>query len=239
MILVVEQNAQLALELADKAYVIETGRIVMSSADGTNNEDVRKSITGISRAFHASGDMRAAISYPPAGRVGMHCAKRDTRRGGCAAARPSGWGADEQSPTRRFGLRLRRPLPPGEDKGSSPSLLKSLTKGTAMGSDQPDPGRHRHRRDLCLHGAGGGDDLPNDRHLNFAQRNGVFSTFVAWQLMQWGLPYWIAFVITLAFSFCGGILIERALFKPLAKAPILTHVAGSSRCTRSSTASPD
>ena len=38
-ILVVEQNAQLALELADKAYVIETGRIVMS---GTADED-RKS----------------------------------------------------------------------------------------------------------------------------------------------------------------------------------------------------
>jgi branched-chain amino acid transport system ATP-binding protein len=47
-ILVVEQNAQLALELADKAYVIETGRIVMSgSADEiANNEDVRKSYLG-------------------------------------------------------------------------------------------------------------------------------------------------------------------------------------------------
>ena len=47
-ILVVEQNAQLALELADRAYVIETGRIVMSgSADEiANNEDVRKSYLG-------------------------------------------------------------------------------------------------------------------------------------------------------------------------------------------------
>src|SRR5205807_1785779 len=54
----------------------------------------------------------------------------------------------------------------------------------------------------------------------------VVSTFVAWQLMQWGLPYWGAFLITLAFSFAGGVVIERALFKPLAKAPILTHVAG-------------
>ena len=47
-ILVVEQNAQLALELADKAYVIETGRIVMSgTADEiANNEDVRKSYRG-------------------------------------------------------------------------------------------------------------------------------------------------------------------------------------------------
>ena len=47
-ILVVEQNAQLALELAEKAYVIETGRIVMSgTADEiANNEDVRKSYLG-------------------------------------------------------------------------------------------------------------------------------------------------------------------------------------------------
>jgi branched-chain amino acid transport system ATP-binding protein len=47
-ILVVEQNAQLALELADTAYVIETGRIVMSgsAAEIANNEDVRKSYLG-------------------------------------------------------------------------------------------------------------------------------------------------------------------------------------------------
>ena len=47
-ILVVEQNAQLALELADQAYVIETGRIVMagSAKEIANNEDVRKSYLG-------------------------------------------------------------------------------------------------------------------------------------------------------------------------------------------------
>ena len=47
-ILVVEQNAQLALELAEKAYVIETGRIVMSgtAAEIKNNEDIRKSYLG-------------------------------------------------------------------------------------------------------------------------------------------------------------------------------------------------
>src|ERR1700733_13997960 len=63
--------------------------------------------------------------------------------------------------------------------------------------------------------------------LNFAQGEmATFSTFVAWQLMQWGVPYWAAFLITLVFSFIGGILIERVLFRPLAKAPILTNVAG-------------
>ena len=63
--------------------------------------------------------------------------------------------------------------------------------------------------------------------VNFAQGEmAMFSTFVSWQLMQWGVPYWGAFVLTLALSFAGGIAIERLLFKPLAKAPILTHVAG-------------
>ncbi len=47
-ILVVEQNAQLALELAETAYVIETGRIVMSGSakEIANNEDIRKSYLG-------------------------------------------------------------------------------------------------------------------------------------------------------------------------------------------------
>ena len=53
-------------------------------------------------------------------------------------------------------------------------------------------------------------------HLNFAQGEmAMFSTFISWQLMQWGVPYWGAFVLTLAFSFAGGIAIERLLFKPL------------------------
>ena len=47
-ILVVEQNAQLALELAETAFVIETGRIVMSgpAKDIAANEDIRKSYLG-------------------------------------------------------------------------------------------------------------------------------------------------------------------------------------------------
>ena len=64
-------------------------------------------------------------------------------------------------------------------------------------------------------------------HLNFAQGEmAMFSTFTAWQMIQWGVPYWAAFVITVILSFIGGIVIERLLFKPLAKAPILTNVAG-------------
>jgi branched-chain amino acid transport system permease protein len=64
-------------------------------------------------------------------------------------------------------------------------------------------------------------------HLNFAQGEmAMFATFMSWQLMQWGVPYWGAFVLTLILAFVGGIAIERILFKPLTKAPILTNVAG-------------
>jgi len=46
--LLVEQNAALALELADHAYVLETGRVVMSGASSTvkNDEAIRKSYLG-------------------------------------------------------------------------------------------------------------------------------------------------------------------------------------------------
>ena len=46
--LLVEQNAALALELADHAYVLETGRVVMSgtSAEVKSDEQVRKSYLG-------------------------------------------------------------------------------------------------------------------------------------------------------------------------------------------------
>jgi branched-chain amino acid transport system permease protein len=64
-------------------------------------------------------------------------------------------------------------------------------------------------------------------HLNFAQGEmAMFSTFVAWQLIQWGFPYWAAFFATIAISFVAGVLIERVLFKPLDGAPVLSHVVG-------------
>jgi branched-chain amino acid transport system ATP-binding protein len=46
--LLVEQNAALALELADHAYVLETGRVVMSgtSAEVKSDEQIRKSYLG-------------------------------------------------------------------------------------------------------------------------------------------------------------------------------------------------
>jgi branched-chain amino acid transport system permease protein len=62
-------------------------------------------------------------------------------------------------------------------------------------------------------------------HLNFAQGEmAMFSTFIAWQLLQWGLPYWAAFVLTIGISFVAGVLVERIVFKPIHDAPVLSHV---------------
>src|SRR3982075_4235260 len=62
-------------------------------------------------------------------------------------------------------------------------------------------------------------------HLNFAQGEmAMFSTFIAWQLIQWGLPYWIAFGATIAISFAAGLVIERVVLKPIHDAPVLSHV---------------
>jgi len=62
-------------------------------------------------------------------------------------------------------------------------------------------------------------------HLNFAQGEmAMFSTFVAWQLLTWGVPYWLAFVLTVALSFAGGIIVERVVFRPIENAPVLSHV---------------
>ncbi|NLW79193.1 MAG: ABC transporter ATP-binding protein [Ruminococcaceae bacterium] len=47
-ILLVEQNARMALELASRAYVLETGKVAMqgSAADLADNEEVRKAYLG-------------------------------------------------------------------------------------------------------------------------------------------------------------------------------------------------
>ena len=43
-------------------------------------------------------------------------------------------------------------------------------------------------------------------HLNFAQGEmATFSTFLAWQMIQWGWPYWAAFAVAVALSFVGGV----------------------------------
>lgn len=62
-------------------------------------------------------------------------------------------------------------------------------------------------------------------HLNFAQGEmAMFSTYIAWQLMSWGLTYWVAFLTTVFLSFLLGVFIERVVFKPIHDAPALSHI---------------
>jgi branched-chain amino acid transport system permease protein len=61
--------------------------------------------------------------------------------------------------------------------------------------------------------------------VNFAQGNmAMFSTYLAWSMLQAGLPYWGTFAITVIVSFVGGLLIERIVIRPVEGAPILTIV---------------
>ena len=61
--------------------------------------------------------------------------------------------------------------------------------------------------------------------VNFAQGEmAMFSTYIAWTLVNAGLPFWLAFVITLAVSFVGGMVIERVLIRPVENAPVLAAV---------------
>jgi branched-chain amino acid transport system permease protein len=61
--------------------------------------------------------------------------------------------------------------------------------------------------------------------VNFAQGElAMFSTYIAWSLMQAGVPYWGAFFLTLAGAFLLGVLIERVIIRPVENAPILSVV---------------
>jgi branched-chain amino acid transport system permease protein len=61
--------------------------------------------------------------------------------------------------------------------------------------------------------------------VNFAQGEmAMFSTYLAWSLLNAGVPYWIAFFSTLAIAFVGGLLIERTIIRPMENAPVLSIV---------------
>ena len=63
------------------------------------------------------------------------------------------------------------------------------------------------------------------RVVNFAQGEmATFSTFLAWQLMEWGLSYWPAFVLTLGIAFVGGVGVERVFIRPVERRPELVIV---------------
>jgi len=61
--------------------------------------------------------------------------------------------------------------------------------------------------------------------VNFAQGElAMFATYLAWALIQAGVPYWGAFAITVVSAFVGGVLIERIIIRPVENAPILAVV---------------
>jgi branched-chain amino acid transport system permease protein len=61
--------------------------------------------------------------------------------------------------------------------------------------------------------------------VNFAQGEmAMFSTYIAWTLVNAGLPFWAAFVVTLVASFLGGMTIERVIIRPVENAPVLAAV---------------
>ena len=62
-------------------------------------------------------------------------------------------------------------------------------------------------------------------HINFAQGEmAMFSTFIAWSLLQAGLPYWAAFVATVGLSFVLAAVVEFTVIRPMHDKPALSVV---------------
>jgi branched-chain amino acid transport system permease protein len=61
--------------------------------------------------------------------------------------------------------------------------------------------------------------------VNFAQGEmAMFSTYLAWSLIDAGMPYWGAFFLTVVISFVAGIVIERVVVRPVEHSPVLAVV---------------
>ena len=61
--------------------------------------------------------------------------------------------------------------------------------------------------------------------VNFAQGEmAMFCTYIAWALIQAGVPYWGAFALTVVGAFVLGVAIERIIVRPVENAPILAVV---------------
>jgi branched-chain amino acid transport system permease protein len=61
--------------------------------------------------------------------------------------------------------------------------------------------------------------------VNFAQGEmAMFATYLAWTMLNAGLPYWVAFVATVTLAFVIGLTIERVVIRPVENAPILSIV---------------
>jgi len=61
--------------------------------------------------------------------------------------------------------------------------------------------------------------------VNFAQGElAMFTTYIAWTLINARMPYWAAFFLTVAFAFVLGVVIERVIIRPVEQAPVLAVV---------------
>src|SRR5882672_7312279 len=61
--------------------------------------------------------------------------------------------------------------------------------------------------------------------VNFAQGElAMFSTYIAWSLINAGMGYWPAFLLTVGIAFILGVVIERVVIRPVENAPVLAVV---------------
>ena len=62
-------------------------------------------------------------------------------------------------------------------------------------------------------------------HINFAQGElAMFSAYLVWQAMQWGVNFWVALPVVALLSFLIGVTVERVILRPLHHAPVLSVV---------------
>ena len=61
--------------------------------------------------------------------------------------------------------------------------------------------------------------------INFAQGEmAMFMTYVAYQLILWGVPYWAAFFATLALAFPVGVLVQLVFIRPVQHKSVIAVV---------------
>jgi branched-chain amino acid transport system permease protein len=61
--------------------------------------------------------------------------------------------------------------------------------------------------------------------VNFAQGEmAMFATYIAWSLINAGVPYWPAFFLTVLFAFVLGVVIERVVIRPVENGSVLSVV---------------
>ena len=61
--------------------------------------------------------------------------------------------------------------------------------------------------------------------VNFAQGElAMFCTYIAWSMLNAGMPYWAAFGATIVVAFVIGVVIERVIIRPVERSSVLSVV---------------